>query len=211
VAILRDLTSDSSAALAAGFRARVQELGGAVVAEEGYRAGDRDVKAQLATLAAADPRAVYVPGSWADAAVVARQARELGMAQTLLGADGWDAPKLFEAGGGALEGAYFSDHFSSDEPQARVRDFVKRYREAWGEAPDAFAAMGYDAARVAMDAMRRAPELTGPAIRDALAATKGFPGVSGAITIGPEHDASKPAVVLQVKGGAARYAATVNP
>jgi branched-chain amino acid transport system substrate-binding protein len=211
VAILRDVGNDSSVGLADSFAAKLRELGGTVVADESYKAGDQDVKAQLTSLAAKDPQAIYVPGYYTDVALIARQARELGLAQPLLGGNGWDSSKLYEIGGGALDGSYFSNHYSPDDPDPRVQDFVTRYKEVWGEVPDGLAAMGYDAARVAMDAMVRAGEPTGVAIRDALAQTKAFPGVTGVITLDAEHNAVKAAVVLVVKNGGARYVATMKP
>jgi branched-chain amino acid transport system substrate-binding protein len=210
-AILRDALSDDSAGLADAFLAKFKELGGTVVDDASYRSGDRDFKAPLTALKTKDPQAIYVPGSPADVALIARDARELGLTQPLLGGDGWHSAKLLESGGRFIEGSYFSTHASPDDPDPRVQDFVKRYKQAWGEPPDARAALGYDAARVAMDAMARAGELSGAAIKDAIAATKGFPGVSGTITIDADHEATKPAVVLEVRKGAARYVTTVRP
>jgi branched-chain amino acid transport system substrate-binding protein len=210
-AVLRDVGNDYSVGLADSFVAKLRELGGTVVADESYKAGDQDFKAQLTSLKAKDPQAVYVPGYYTDVALIARQARELGLAQPLLGGDGWDSAKLYEIGGRALDGSYFSNHYSPEDPDPRIQDFVKRYKEVWGEVPDGLAAMGYDAARVAMDAIVRAGEPTGAAIRDALAQTKAFPGVTGVITIDAEHNAVKPAVVLLVKNGGARYVTTVKP
>jgi branched-chain amino acid transport system substrate-binding protein len=211
VAILRDAGNDYSVGLAEFFGARFKELGGAVVDDDSYKAGDQDFKAQLTRLNAHDPQAVYVPGRSTDVALIARQARELGMKQPLLGGDGWDSAKLFEIGGKAVEGSFFSNHYSHEDPSPRIREFVKRYTQAWGEVPDGLAAMGYDAARVAMDAAARAGELGGAALKDALASTKGFAGVTGVITIDQDHNAVKPAVVLEVKNGAARYVTTVKP
>jgi branched-chain amino acid transport system substrate-binding protein len=211
VAILRDVGNDYSVGLADFFIEKFKQLGGAVVADESYKAGDQDFKAQLTALKTRDPQAIYIPGYYTDVALIARQARELGVKQPLLGGDGWDSAKLYEIGGKSIEGSYFSNHYSHEDPDPRIQDFVRRYKEAWGEVPDGLAAMGYDAARVAMDAMARAGELSGPAIRDALAATKGFPGVTGVITIDGDHNAVKPAVVLVVKSGAPHYVATVKP
>jgi branched-chain amino acid transport system substrate-binding protein len=211
IAVLRDVGHDYSVGLADAFVAKLRELGGTVVDEESYKAGDQDFKAQLTSLKTKDPQAVYVPGYYTDVALIARQARELGMKVPLMGGDGWDSAKLFEIAGKSVEGCYFSNHYAPEEPDPRVQDFVKRYRETWGEAPGGLAALGYDAARVAMDAMTRAGDLSGAAIKDALAATKAFPGVTGAITVDGEHNAVKPAVVLEVKNGAAKYVATVMP
>ena len=144
-------------------------------------------------------------------ALIARQARELGLRQPLMGGDGWDSAKLFEIGGKALDGCYYSNHYSPDDPSPRIQEFVSRFKARYGAVPDTMAALGYDAGLVAVDAMTRAPDLSGPAIRDAIEATKGFPGITGVITIDADHNAAKAAVVLAIQGGAARWVATVQP
>ncbi len=211
VAVLRDVGNDYSMGLADYFIEKFKQLGGTIVADESYKAGDQDFKAQLTSIKNRAPQALYVPGYYTDVALIARQARELGMQQPLMGGDGWDSPKLFEIGGKAVEGCYFSNHYSHEDPEPRIQSFVKKYKEKWGDVPDGLAASGYDAAKVAMDAMARAPNLSGPALRDAIAATKDYPGVTGVITIDQDHNAVKPAVVLKVENGSAHYVTTVKP
>ena len=211
VGVLRDVGNDYSMGLADYFIETFKQLGGTIVADESYKAGDQDFKAQLTSIKNRNPQALYVPGYYTDVALIARQARELGMRQPLMGGDGWDSPKLFEIGGEAIEGCYFSNHYSHEDPEPRIQSFVKKYREKWGEVPDGLAASGYDAAKVAIDAMNRAPDLSGPALRDAIASTKDFPGVTGVITIDQDHNAVKPAVVLKVEKGTAHYVTTVKP
>jgi branched-chain amino acid transport system substrate-binding protein len=211
VAILRDVGSDYSMGLADFFLAKFKELGGTIVDDQSYKKGDQDFKAQLTAIKNKSPQGVYVPGYYTDVALIARQARELGMKQPLMGGDGWDSAKLFEIGGQAVEGSYFSNHYSHQDPNPRIQDFVKKYQEAWGEVPDGLAATGYDAARLAFDAMNRASDLGGAAVAQAIAATKDFPGVTGVISIDADHNAVKPAVVLQVKDGKAQFVSTVKP
>jgi branched-chain amino acid transport system substrate-binding protein len=211
VAVLRDVGNDYSVGLADYFLSKYKELGGKVVDDQSYKAGDQDFKAQLTAIKAKGPEAIYVPGYYTDVALIARQARELGIKAPLMGGDGWDSPKLFEIGGKALEGSYFSNHYSYEDPSPRIQDFVKKYKERFGAVPDGLAATGYDAARIAFDAMGRAKDLTGESIRDAIEATKGFEGVTGIISIDADHNAVKPAVVLEIKGGAGHYVATVQP
>jgi branched-chain amino acid transport system substrate-binding protein len=203
VAILRDVGND--------FLAKFKELGGTIVDDQSYKAGDQDFKAQLTAIKNKNPQAIYVPGYYTDVALIARQARELGMKQPLLGGDGWDSSKLFEIGGKAIEGSFFSNHYSPDDPSPRIQEFVKAYQARFGGVPDGLAAQGYDAAMVGFDAMNRAADGSGTAIRDAIAATKGYPGVTGIITIDANHDAVKPAVVLEVKDGKSSYVTTVAP
>ncbi len=211
VAILRDVGNAYSVGLADFFLTKFKELGGTIVNDQSYKAGDQDFKAQLTAIKAKAPDAIYVPGYYTHVALIARQARELGIKVPLMGGDGWDSPKLYEIGGKALEGSYFSNHYSPEDPSPRIQDFVKASQKRWGAVPDGLAATGYDAAKIAFDAMARAKDLTGPSIRDAIAATKDFPGVTGIISIDQDHNAVKPAVVLEIKGGQGRYVATVQP
>ena len=211
VAILRDVGNDYSMGLADYFLSKFKELGGSIVDDQSYKAGDQDFKAQLTAIKGKSPEAVYVPGYYTDVALIIRQARELGMKVPFMGGDGWDSAKLYEIGGKALDGCLFSNHYSADDPSPRIQEFVKRYREKFGQVPDGLAAQGYDAGQVAVDAMARAKDLSGPSIKEALEQTRDFPGVTGIITINADHDAVKPAVVLKIEGGKANYVTTVNP
>ncbi len=211
VAILRDVGNAYSVGLADYFLSKFKELGGTIADDQSYKAGDQDFKAQLTAIKAKAPEAIYVPGYYTDVALIARQARELGIKAPLMGGDGWDSAKLFEIGGRAIEGSYFSNHYSPEDPSPRIQDFIKRFKARFGAVPDSMAATGYDAAMVAGDAIARAKGGTGEAIAEAIAATKDFPGVTGVITLDQDHNAVKPAVVLEVKGGKAVYVATVAP
>jgi branched-chain amino acid transport system substrate-binding protein len=211
VAVLRDVGNDYSVGLADYFLTRFKELGGTIVDDQSYKAGDQDFKAQLTAIKGKKPEGIYVPGYYTDVALIARQARELGLKQPLMGGDGWDSAKLFEIGGKALDGCYYSNHYSPDDPSARIQEFVARFKAKFGAVPDTMAALGFDAGQIAVDAMTRAKDLTGPSIRDAIAATKDFPGVTGMITLDADHNAAKPAVVLAIQNGAARWVATVPP
>jgi branched-chain amino acid transport system substrate-binding protein len=186
-------------------------MGGKIVSTEAYAKGDSDFRAQLTAIKGQKPDGIYIPGYYTDVGLIARQARELGIKATLMGGDGWDSEKLFELGGSAVDGSYFTNHYSPEDPTPRVQKFIADYKKNYGSVPDSLAALGYDAARVALDGMKRATDLTGPAIRDAIALTRDHPGVAGTISIDEHRDAVKPAVVLKVGNGAARYVATVAP
>jgi branched-chain amino acid transport system substrate-binding protein len=212
VAILKDNKSDYSLGLSSVFAEEFPKAGGKIVGEEAYSKGDTDFRGQLTAIKGKKPDAIYVPGYYTDVGVIARQARELGIKAPLMGGDGWESEKLFELGGSAIEGSYFSNHYSSEDPSARVQDFIKSYKAKFsGSMPDSLAALGYDAAMVAIQAMSRAKDLSGPAIKDEIAKTKDHPGVAGTITLDDKRNATKPAVVLQVKDGKTAYVATVNP
>ena len=186
-------------------------MGGEIVTDQSFKAGDQDFKAQLTKIRETNPEAIYVPAYYTDVGLIARQVRELGMKVPMMGGDGWDSEELDEIGGGALDGSFFSNHYAFESPDKSVQDFVSKYKAAYGKVPDALAALGYDAALVAVDAMNRAKDLTGPDIADALAATKDFKAVTGKISLNEQHNAVKSAVVIAVQNNVGKYAATVTP
>jgi branched-chain amino acid transport system substrate-binding protein len=210
-AVLQDNKSAYSIGLTEVFTRKFTEMGGKVVATESYSQGDSDYRAQLTAIKRAAPEAIYVPGYYSEVGVIARQAKELGLNVPLLGGDGWDSEKLYELGGSAIQGSYFSNHYSPDNPDPRIQKFVSDYKAAYGGVPDALAALAYDAAKVAAEALKKAPDTSGKAIRDAIAQTKDFPGIAGTITLDEKRNAVKPAVVLKVGDGKSDYMTTVNP
>ena len=211
VAVLRDLGSAYSQGLADVFERKFTEMGGKIVARETYTKGSTDFRSQLTAIKRESPEALYIPGYYNDIGIIARQARELGITATLMGGDGWDSEKLFELGGSAVEGSYFSNHYSPDDPSPRVQKFIADYKAAYGSVPDSLAALGYDAAMVAVDAIKRAPSFDRAAIRDAIAQTKNFHGVTGSITLDEKRNATKSAVVLEVGKGKTKYVDTIAP
>jgi branched-chain amino acid transport system substrate-binding protein len=211
VAVLQDNKSAYSIDLSGVFTRKFTEMGGKVATTESYSQGDTDYRAQLTAVRKTQPDGIYVPGYYSEVGIVARQAREVGLKVPLMGGDGWDSEKLFELGGSAIQGSYFSNHYSPDNPDPRVQKFISDYKAAYGAVPDALAALGYDAARVAIEALKRAKDLSGPAVRDAIAQTKDFPGVAGTITLDANRNAVKSAVVLKVGDGKTEYVTTVNP
>ncbi|NBC39175.1 ABC transporter substrate-binding protein [Corallococcus exiguus] len=211
VAVLTDNKSAFSVGLAEVFNQKFKEFGGTIVGNESYSKGDTDFRAQLTSIKNLKPEAVFVPGYYTDVGIIARQAREVGLRVPLLGGDGWDSDKLYELGGSALEGSYFSNHYSPDNPDPVVQNFLKTYKAAYGSVPDSVAVLAYDAARLLVDAMKRAPDTSGPALRDAIASTKDFPGVAGTINLDANRDAVKQAVVMKVEGGKAVFVTTVKP
>ncbi|NOS72672.1 MAG: ABC transporter substrate-binding protein [Verrucomicrobia bacterium] len=212
VAVFTDVKSDYSKGLAKFFKEQFVKNGGQIVAELDFNGGDKDFKAQLTAIKAANPDAVFVPGYYTDAALIAIQARQLGLNVPLLGGDGWESEKLTEIGKDAVEGHYFSTHYHPDVGSDLSKRFVDNYRKRWsGKNPDALAACAYDSALVLADAIKRAATTDGTRVRDALATTKDFKAVTGNITINAQRDASKAAVILQVKGGKFKYLETVEP
>ena len=211
VAVLKDLKSDYSMGLADFFVKKFKELGGEIVVEQTYQAGDQDFKAQLTQIRPLKPEAIFIPGYYTEVALVARQARQLGITATLLGGDGWDSPKLFEVGKEAVNGGYFSNHYTSESTDPAVVDFISKYKARYNETPDGLAAAGYDAARILLAAIERAPDLTPKAIREEIAKTQDYQGATGKISINEKRNAVKSAVVVKVDGPVMRYVTTINP
>jgi branched-chain amino acid transport system substrate-binding protein len=211
-AVLVDVKSDYSTGLAANFEKTFVANGGRIVGRASYAQGDSDFRSQLTSIKATNPEVIFVPGYYNDIGQIAIQARDLGITQPLAGGDGWESPKLIEIGGKALEGCFYSNHYHVDDPAPAVREFVQKYEERYGAKPDSLAALGYDSAKVLADAIKRAGTTDGPKLRDAIAATKGFVGVTGTINLGPDRDPiGKKLVVLEIKNGELMLKAAVDP
>ena len=211
VAVLRDVKSDYSTGLAQFFKAALTKGGGEIVVEESYNSGDIDFKSQLTAIRAKAPQAILIPGYYTEVGLIARQARELGLKVPLLGGDGWDSPKLAEIGGKAMDNTYFSNHYSNENQAPQIQNFIGQFKKSFGVMPDGLSAMGYDAAMVLMEAMKKSKTLGGNDIREALVATNQYPGVTGNISIDSNRNAVKSAVVLKVENGYFKYQTTVNP
>jgi branched-chain amino acid transport system substrate-binding protein len=212
VAVIRDVKNDYSIGLAEFFTQVFTGLGGQIAGEQAYSEGDSDFRAQLTAIKGFNPEAVVVPGYYQESALLVKQARELNMKMPFLGGDGWDSNKLLEVGGPSMDGTYFTNHYAADDTGSIVQDFVKTYRQLYdGETPDAMAVLGYDAARILFDAISRAGSEDPPKIRDALAATRDFVGVSGRTTIDAERNARKAAVIVKIENGQFRFHSRVYP
>jgi branched-chain amino acid transport system substrate-binding protein len=211
-AILFDFNSPYSKGLTDYFKLSFARLGGSIVNEQTYTQGDADFKGQLSTIRSAEPDVIYIPGYYGDVALIAKQARMIGMTQPLLGGDGWDAPELWQLGGDALNGAYISTHYSVDDPSPAIQTFVDLYKQRYGNLlPDAHAALAYDAARLLFDAIARTESTAGDKLREALAQTKNFNGVTGVISMDADRNAVKPAVVLKLQDVKFIYQETIQP
>lgn len=209
-AIMLDFNSPYSRGLTEFFEKSFTKLGGQVLKQQSYTQGDRDYKGQLTSIRSLNPDVIYVPGYYGEVGVIAKQAKQLGIKAPLLGGDGWDAPQLWELGGDSLNGSFISNHYSVEDPSPAIQKFVADFRGRYNIAPDALAALGYDAMRVLADALKRSGTSEGPALRDAIAATKEFAGVTGVITINAERNAVKPAVVLKLQDGKYVYQETIS-
>ena len=210
-AILTDTKQDYSVGLSEFFKETFVKGAGEVVRGQSYSSGDTDFRAQLTSLKAANPEVVFVPGYYPEVGIILKQARLLGLTVPFIGCEAWDSPTLLRVAGKAADGCYFSNQFSAGDPSSVVQEFGTIYREKFGNLPDNFAALGYDAAKVVLDAMKRANSTDPAAIREAIAQTKDFPGVSGNITIDAQRNASKPVVILAIKNQQVQFFEKVNP
>ena len=212
VAILSSVSNAYSLGLAKFFKETFVPAGGEIATEKNFSEGDKDFRAQLTAVKAANVDAIFVPSYYTEAALIVRQARDLGITAPFFGGDGWEDEQLLSIGGEALNGCYYSTHFSAENTDAAVGKFVAKYKTRWnGEVPGAFSALGYDAVYVLADAIKRAGTTDGPKLRDALAATKNFPGASGVTTLDKDRNASKAATIIAIKGGKLQFHKTVAP
>lgn len=211
VAICSDVASAYSVGLAQFFKEPFVANGGKIVAEQKYTGGDKDFKAQLTAIKAANPDAIFVPGYYTEAGLIVSQARQLGIIVPILGGDGWEAPELIQIAGDALKDTFYSTHFSAVKETPEVQKFVKAFRAKFnGESPDAMAALGYDSVLVLVDAIKRAGTTDGPKLRDALATTD-INGATGRTKIDSHRDAPKAAVIITVENGKFKFLEDIAP
>jgi branched-chain amino acid transport system substrate-binding protein len=212
VALLIDQRNAYSTGLAENFKKTFVEMGGEIVEEQKYSSGDKDFKAQLTAIKYKNPEAIFIPGYYTDVGLIAIQAREIGLTVPLFGGDGWESDKLTEGKAkDALEGCFFSTHISTEDPNPLIQNFIKKYRDKYKIEPDAYSFLGYDALMLMVDAIKRAGSTDGEKIKNELAKTKDFKGVTGNITINDQRNAIKPAVVLEIKDGKFKYKETIAP
>lgn len=209
-AVLYNRAQAYSSGLNQNFKDAFRSMGGTIVAEQAFNDGDNDFSAQLTAIREAQPEFIYVPGYYTEVVNIARQTRQLGLSVPLIGGDGWDSEELKNAGD-ALNGCYFSNHYSHEDARPEVQEFVSKYKAEFGKVPDGLAALGYDAARLLFDAMDRSASLEGKDIAAAVATTKDFKGVTGVISIDAQRNPTKDAVILEVVNGVPKYVATVSP
>lgn len=211
-AILTDVKNDYSTGLTTVIDQTFNSGGGKIVGKQSYSNGDSDFRPQLTAIKATNPQVIFVPGYYGDAGQIASQARDLGITAPLVGGDGWESPKLIEIGGKALDGSYYANHYFSGDPSPVVQDYNRKYLARWKVQPDALSALAYDAAHVLADAIKRAGTTDGPKLRDAIASTKNYPGVTGTITLGPDRNPiDKKIVVIAIKQGKLTLATTIDP
>lgn len=201
-AVLIDSTSDYSKGLAKNFKATFTKLGGSILTEQAYQAKDTDFKAVLTKIKGMNPDVVYLPGYYEEVGLIVKQARDLGLNVPILGGDGYESPKLVDlAGKTALNNVYYSNHYSSKDDTPEVTKFKAAFKAKYNKEPDAFNALGYDLAYFVADGLKRAGAADPVKLKDALAATKDFNGITGKITIDKNHNPIKSITILEMKDG----------
>lgn len=210
-AIMRDTKNDYSVGLSDIFAEKLKGMGGTIVTDVAYQEGDIDFKSQLTAIKAKNVDAIFIPGYYNEVALVAKQAKELGIKTPLLGGDGWSSPKLYEIAKDAINGNYFSNHYTTESSDPKTVEFVKAFKAKYNEVPDVMAALAYDATYMMAEAISKSKEVTSENIREELAKIKDFHGVTGQMSMDANRDAVKSAVVVQVEGENYKYVTSVNP
>lgn len=214
-AIIQDVTQDYSVGLSKYFVDAFKKLTGdenSILEISSYNSGDQDFTAQLSNVKSKDPDVIFAPGNYGESALLIKQARELGINIPILGGDTWEAPEFLSIGGDAVEGIVFSTHFTAEAPVTdKSKEFLDAYKNKFDKDANAFAALGFDAYLVILDAITRANSANPVDIQKALAETEGFIGATGIITLDENGDAVKSAVINQVKDETFKYLTTVEP
>ncbi len=211
-AVVVDNSSDYSKGLAAAFKTAFEKRGGKIVAEVAYQQKDQDFSSQLTRIRTRSPDAIFAPGYYTEVGSMIRQAKIQGIRAPFLGGDGWSGQQLFTLGGDAIVGHYYSDHFSHEDSDKRVQDFVRRYNAIYKTNPTGMTALGYDAAYFVVDAVKRnGNKVEAKSLAAAINGTKGFSGITGNISLDKNRNASKPLVVLQTQKDRATFVKRVLP
>ncbi len=231
VAMLKDIKNDYSVALAQFFTQEFVKNGGTIDIEQSYQSGDQDFRAQLTAIKAKRPQAIVLPGYYTEAGLIGRQARELGLTMPIIGGDGWESEKLLEIGGEAMNGCYYANHWSLDQPNPRLQAFLAAYRKKFNGDPDAIGGLAYDAATVLFQSMEKlasedpatfaglgssqagseARKAATRKLRDLIAATADYEGATGTITLDENRNPKKPIVMIAVKDGKKVFETSIAP
>lgn len=210
-AVLYDVGNDYSKGLAEYFKATFAKGGGNVVAYESYQKDDVDFSALITKVGMKKPEVIYVPDYYNKVALIAKQIREKGLKSALIGGDGWDSPELIKIAGNSIVGGSFTNHYSPDRKDPIADAFIKKYKEKFGNVPDALGALGYDSTVMLLKVLDNVKRPTQEEIMKALAAVKNFKGVTGSISFDKNGDAIKSAVILKVEKDGFKYLTTINP
>ncbi|WP_410208953.1 ABC transporter substrate-binding protein [Fusobacterium sp.] len=210
-AIMVNNSSDYSDGVARSFIEEAKKLGVEIVSKEGYGEGDKDFKAQLTKIATVNPDVLLIPDYYEQAALITTQAREVGIKSQFIGPDGWDgvSKALDPSAYGAIEGSYFTNHYSLDDKSEKVQNFLKSYTDTYGEAPSAFSALSYDAVYLLKNAIEKAGSTDKDAVIEAIKNSK-FNGVTGHLKFDDKNNPVKAVTVLKITNGKYSYDSVIQ-
>jgi branched-chain amino acid transport system substrate-binding protein len=209
--VMTDVKQDYSVGVTDAIRLYFSQGGAKILSALSYSSGDTDFRTQLTAVRMAHPEVVFLPGYYTEAALILLQAKQLGIRCPFVGGEGWDSPTLVQVAGKAADGNYYTDHFSAADCDPKVQKFVQTYRAKYATLPDALAALWYDGARLLTQAVQRAGSTDPEKVREALAATRNFDGVTGRISIDDNRNASKPGVILEIVNGEPKMVQQITP
>ncbi|HYF61619.1 MAG TPA: ABC transporter substrate-binding protein, partial [Herpetosiphonaceae bacterium] len=189
----------------------VIQRGGTIVSDQVFSPDATDFSAALETINATPADAIILLGYYAQSIEIIKQARALGINLPIVGSDGLDSPKLVELGGKDVEGVVLATDFSRNDPRPVVVEFIRDFRTAYAVDPDVVASSSYDATTLLIDAIKRAGSTDAKAIRDALAATTAFEGVTGNIVFTPEREVNKTILFVKIQNGTFVFQDKIDP
>ena len=211
-AVLVDNSSDYSKGLAEFFQKGFTDKGGAITSTEAYMAKDVDFKPVLTKIMGQQPDMIFVPGYYQEVGLIIRQARAMGIKTPILGGDGWDSDKLIEiAGPENLTETYFCNHYSQEDQNPKLQDFIKKYEARYGYKPDSFAVTAYDAASLVLEAMKKTGSAKREDVAKGLTEISGFDGISGKITIDSKHNTVSSGIIMSFDGGKRTFVERIDP
>lgn len=210
MAVLYNKDSDYSIGIAEAAKAQFESNGGKVVEYVSYNEGDKDFSAQLTNIKGSNPDVLVLPDYYSVVGVIADQARKIGITSQLMGGDGWDSPELVKIGGDSVEGAFFVNHYSPNDTDESVQEFVNSYKEKYGQTPDAFAALSYSTLQLFEEAITKAGSTDGEAVKEALKNIDANT-ISGNIKFDENRNPQKSVSIIKIENGEAKLETKVNP
>lgn len=206
LAVLRNQSSDFSMGVADVFVEKAKELGLEVVADESYGDNDTDFKAQLTKVRKEEPDVLFIPDYYEKIALIAPQVRDAGIDATLVGADGWDTvlSVMDKSSFDAIDGSYFSNQFTLEDPSEKVQKFIKDYKEKYEEAPSTFAAEGYDTVYLYKQAVEAADSFDWDKVIASLKDIS-FDGITGSFTYDENNNPVKTAKMIRIENGEYKF------
>lgn len=210
--IILDRANDYSVGLANYFKEAFEKATDSKIEELKYNSGDQDFSAQLTVVKSKNPDILFIPaGNYGDAGLIAKQARDLGINSAFMGGDTWDTPEFAQIGGAAIEGSYFSTHFDPEQTSESAKIYCDLFNKKYEKPSSSAAALSFDAYMLVVDAIEKAGSTEPEAIKNALAGTKDYQGVTGVFNFDENNNPVKDVVIERIKDGKFRFLTSVRP